>query len=251
MGSRHWRWRARVVGLVLVLVGAAAACDVSDGPDSGVDTPSVGHATASPPTTTPAQLGGLRPTLDAAAALDALGGLAVAAELTAGYDRDAFGPAWADIDGNGCNQRDDVLVRDAVPGTVRTAAQGACDHDVLAGAWWDPYTATLLTFSDLKDPEQAQAIPIDHVVPLAESHRSGTHSWTPAQREQFANDTSNLVAVGGSANSTKGDQDPAEWLPPAASPCAYAVVWVDVKSRWRLTVDRAEREALAGVLDLC
>ena len=28
------------------------------------------------------------------------------------YDRDAFGPAWADTDGNGCDQRDDVLVRD-------------------------------------------------------------------------------------------------------------------------------------------
>ena len=29
------------------------------------------------------------------------------------YDRDAFGSPWADTDGDGCNQRDDVLLRDA------------------------------------------------------------------------------------------------------------------------------------------
>src|SRR5690242_5494567 len=34
-----------------------------------------------------------------------------------GYQRDAFGTPWFDIDGNGCNQRDDVLLRDAVPDT--------------------------------------------------------------------------------------------------------------------------------------
>src|SRR5436190_23107809 len=49
------------------------------------------------------------------------------------YDRDAFGSAWADSDGNGCNQRDDVLLRDVLPGTVTVADQDACDHDVLAG----------------------------------------------------------------------------------------------------------------------
>lgn len=54
------------------------------------------------------------------------------------YLRDAFGSAWADVDGNGCNQRDDVLLRDSTPDTTRTAPQGACDHDVLAGTWVDP-----------------------------------------------------------------------------------------------------------------
>ena len=29
-----------------------------------------------------------------------------------GYDRDEFGPAWTDVDGNGCSTREDVLARD-------------------------------------------------------------------------------------------------------------------------------------------
>ena len=82
------------------------------------------------------------------------------------YDRDAFGSAWADSDGNGCNQRDDVLLRDVLPGTVTVADQDACDHDVLAGSWIDPYTGVTLTFDDLKDLSQAEAIQIDHVVPF-------------------------------------------------------------------------------------
>src|SRR5262245_34826236 len=59
---------------------------------------------------------------------------------TEGYDRDQFGSDWVDTDHDGCNQRDDVLLRDAVPGTTRVGQQGACDHDVLAGTWHDPYT---------------------------------------------------------------------------------------------------------------
>jgi hypothetical protein len=31
-----------------------------------------------------------------------------------GYDRDQFGPAWKDVDRNGCDQRNDVLTRDLV-----------------------------------------------------------------------------------------------------------------------------------------
>jgi hypothetical protein len=28
-----------------------------------------------------------------------------------GYDRDQFGPAWKDVDYNGCDQRNDVLAQ--------------------------------------------------------------------------------------------------------------------------------------------
>jgi len=196
-------------------------------------------------------LGKLLATLDVDAATAALATLTVVSEQPHGYDRDAFGPAWSDVDGNGCNQRDDVLVRDASSGTVRTQAQGDCAHDVVAGQWLDPYTGAVLTFTNLKDPEQAQAIPIDHVVPLAEAHRSGAHAWSAGRREQFANDTANLVAVGGAANAAKSDADPAGWLPPEPVRCAYARVWVDVKARWVLTVDPAEGAALSAVLDGC
>lgn len=167
------------------------------------------------------------------------------------YDRDAFGTAWADIDGNGCNQRDDVLLRDAVPGTARVAEQGRCDHDVLAGTWVDPYTGATMTFDDLKDLAQAQAVQIDHVVPLSEAWASGADRWSDDERRAYANDLRNLLAVDGPTNAGKGDDDPAAWRPRQAYQCAYAVRWVRVKSRYDLAADASEVRALGEMLDHC
>lgn len=167
------------------------------------------------------------------------------------YERDAFGAAWADTDGNGCNQRDDVLRRDALPGTVVVAVQGGCDHDVLAGSWVDPYSGTVLTFDDLKDLGQAQAIQIDHVVPLSEAWTSGADGWAEDRRRAFAGDTRNLLAVDGPTNAGKGDDDPAAWRPRAPFQCAYAVRWVRVKSRYDLAADASEVRALGEMLDRC
>jgi hypothetical protein len=167
------------------------------------------------------------------------------------YDRDAFGTAWADVDGNGCNQRDDVLLRDAVPDSVTVAEQGACDHDVLAGTWVDSYTGRTSTFDDLKDPRQSQAIQIDHVVPLAEAWRSGASTWSDRRRRSFANDLGVLLAADGPTNAAKGDGDPATWRPRKGFQCEYAVRWVAVKSTWRLAVDRSEVRALREMLAAC
>jgi len=167
------------------------------------------------------------------------------------YDRDAFGAAWADVDGNGCNQRDDVLLRDAVPGSVRAAQQGRCPHDVLAGTWIDPYTGRTLVFDDLKDPAQAQALQIDHVVPLAEAWRSGAAGWSAARRQEFANDLAGLLAVDGPTNAAKSDDDPAAWRPREDYQCVYATRWISVKSVWSLWVDPSERRALGELLDEC
>jgi hypothetical protein len=168
-----------------------------------------------------------------------------------GYERDAFGPAWADTDGNGCNQRDDVLLRDAVPGSARYAPQGRCDHDVLAGTWVDPYTGRRLTFADLKDPAQAQALQIDHLVPLAEAWRSGASDWDASRRRSFANELAELLAADGPTNAAKGDDDPAAWRPRREFQCTYAIGWIATKSRWELAVDRSERRALSEMLGYC
>jgi hypothetical protein len=167
------------------------------------------------------------------------------------YSRDAFGSAWIDIDGNGCNQRDDVLRRDAVAGTTVVEQQGACDHDVLAGTWVDPYTGSVLTFDDLKDLSQAQAIQIDHVVPLAEAWVSGADSWSDDRRREYANDLDGLLATDGPTNASKGAYDPAAWRPKKDFQCAYADLWITVKARWDLTVDTSEVMALQDMLGYC
>ncbi|GAA1587833.1 hypothetical protein GCM10009678_82840 [Actinomadura kijaniata] len=92
------------------------------------------------------------------------------------------------------------------------------------------------------------------MVPLAEAWRSGASSWITSRRQTFANDltSSQLWAVTDDVNQAKGDKGPAEWLPPLASfRCMYARSWVDVKYRHDLTVDSAEKTALAGVLSGC
>lgn len=202
-----------------------------------------------------AALGNLEPGLTPEQARAALANLTMGPPTLPGtgdYDRDDYGARWTDVDGNGCNQRDDVLLRDAVAGSAVVQEQGACPNDVVAGSWEEPYTGALLTFDDLKDPEQAQALPIDHVVPLAEAHRSGASAWSAERRTEFANDLGGLVASDGSANSDKGDADPSRWRPPNEGVwCAYALVWIDVKAEWSLAVDTAEVAALQEMLDRC
>ncbi len=99
------------------------------------------------------------------------------------------------------------------------------------------------------------ALDVDHLVPLAEAHRSGAWSWTAEQRRAFANDLDDpdhLIAVTAFTNRSKGDRDPAEWKPPDPNSwCRYATSWVKVKARYELTVDAAERMALEELLAGC
>ena len=217
-----------VVGLVLVV----SAC--SHSPEAGGSMPSIRPGTAE-------------------SATDALRTLATGPRdpHVAPYVRATFGDSWVDTDGNGCNQRDDVLVRDAVPDSVTVGRQGACDHDVLAGSWIDPYTGVTHVLDDMKDPRQAQMVQIDHVVPLAEAWRSGAAHWSVVRRHAFANDLEELLAVDGPTNASKGDDDPAAWRPRKGYQCSYAIRWIDVKEKWHLSVDPSERRALGEMLDFC
>ena len=93
------------------------------------------------------------------------------------------------------------------------------------------------------------------MVPLAEAWESGANDWTAARREQYANDlgfADSLIAVSASSNRSKGARDPAEWLPPTTGVhCWCAAAWVQVKTRWSLTVDQTEADKLQDVLAGC
>ena len=65
----------------------------------------------------------------------------------------------------------------------------------------------------------------------------------------MANDPLELLAVDGATNSAKGDADAASWLPPNRSfRCAYVARQIAVKSKYRLWVTAAEKDAMAAVL---
>jgi len=192
-------------------------------------------------------------TLDPTAAAAALAQLPVAPKTgLAGYDRDCdhgagcvFGPAWADVDGNGCDQRNDVLHRDLTKIEVR---EGTHECVVVAGLLHDPYSGATVRF----DKASAAEVPIDHVVPLAAAWVQGASRWTTARRTAFANDPANLMATTREQNSAKGDSTAEEWVPPdPAYGCSYATVVVTVKQEYGLSVTAAESGALRSLLATC
>ncbi|RAS60287.1 uncharacterized protein DUF1524 [Lentzea atacamensis] len=185
-------------------------------------------------------------TLDAATARTSLAALPVSAPgRMDGYSRDCnsgacvFGQPWFDTDGDGCDQRSQVLARDL---TGVSRKPGRCG--VQSGTLDDPYTGSQIT--------SVSKIQIDHVVPLAEMWRSGAARWAPEQRVAAANDLRNLVAVSGKVNQSKGDKTPEEWMPPNAGyACSYGRIYVTVKAAYALSVAPAERSALENALATC
>ncbi|MEV0782471.1 HNH endonuclease family protein [Streptomyces sp. NPDC050423] len=157
---------------------------------------------------------------------------------SSGYSRAKF-PHWITQSGT-CNTREVVLKRDGTNVTQDSSCAA------VSGSWYSEYDgATWTAASDLD---------IDHMVPLAEAWRSGASSWTTAQRQAYANDLTRpqLIAVTDNVNQSKGDKDPAKWLPSrTAYQCTYARAWVHVKHYYDLTVDSAEKSALQSVLNGC
>ena len=192
-------------------------------------------------------------TLEPAAATTALAGLRIT-EKTAldGYERGCgegegcvFGPAWSDVDRNGCDQRNDVLHRDLTEVEVREGTQGCV---VIAGVLDDPYTGEIVPF----EKADAALVPIDHVVPLAAAWVQGATEWTAEERRLFANDPANLIATTQAQNSSKGDSTAEEWVPEhRAFGCSYATVVVTVKQQYSLSVTADEAAALEELLATC
>ena len=204
--------------------------------------PSLSTTSSTPPASplallSPPVSGSPAPTSSAPLSLaDVLAELRVAPEHRTGYRRTLF-RIWIDADKNGCDTRHEVLIAEAIVApnvSARCALSG--------GRWTSLYDG--LTFTD------ASKLDIDHVVPLAEAWDSGAYRWTAARRQAFANDLGvawSLIAVSAASNRSKGDKDPAEWLPPLPSyRCQYLAIWVAIKERWSLAVDAAEKAAIAG-----
>lgn len=166
------------------------------------------------------------------------GQLTVTAPVTAGYDRALF-THWIDADGNGCDTRSEVLQAES---TAPVTFSSGCT--VATGSWTSPYDGATWT--------NASDVDIDHMVPLGEAWASGADTWTADQRQAYANDLDlggALIAVTDNVNQSKGDRDPAGWLPPATSDtCTYVVDWVTIKYKWSLTIDSAEHAKLSSVL---
>jgi hypothetical protein len=170
-----------------------------------------------------------------------LNDLTVTGEHQRGYDRAKFAD-WRDADGDGCDTRNEVLIKEAVDGPLVSAG---CQ--LSRGVWFSKYDGVTTT-----DPS---TFDIDHMVPLAEAWQSGAHRWTAGTRARFANDLrygADLIAVTAHANRSKGEREPQDWMPErAAYRCTYLARWVAVKWRWQLRVDATEEDFLRSRLRSC
>lgn len=193
-----------------------------------------------------------------------LEGLSVAVEAPmSGYGREkfphwdtnrpehGFGPEFAAY--AKCTTRDVMMLRDA-SGSVRLdpkTCELTVDRD---GGWSDRYGVIDRTTGELKpykwitDPSSVDA---EHIVPLAEAWRSGAGALDAGTRRAIANDAVNLMASDPSANRSKGDQDAANYLPPGEFRCGYVSRYIQVKAKYRLSVDGDERAALRTAVGTC
>ena len=196
--------------------------------------PAAGTATATTPVPGDVTASVTASTTAAPVPVPVVGVPPVAADLTApAYDRDLY-PHWSTADG--CTTRETVLIEHGTDVAVDA------DCAPLSGRWTSRYDGVTVT-----NPAELE---IDHLVPLADAHRSGGARWTRDQRRAFANDRANLVPVTIAAHDPKGDQDPATWLP-TRDVCWYVTTWAGVKTRHGLTADAAEAAAIEQLLADC
>lgn len=163
--------------------------------------------------------------------------LKVESDNVTGYKRTLF-PHWSDLDRNGCDTRQDVLYRENL------RRKGTCNSK--SGKWVSLY--------DGAKTNNPTSFDIDHMVPLSEAWKSGANKWTTKKREKYANDmyAYSLIAVTASSNRSKGDRDPASWMPPAKQfQCQYIARWIAIKYRWKLSMDKKEKRSLKFYIRSC
>lgn len=244
---------AGLAGLLLISATACAGPGTTPpaAPAPAASSADSNAASAAPTAESPAPDPGAVPPdpgTAAGTALDVLATIPVKGRAPkTGYSREQFGQAWADVDRNGCDTRNDVLRRDL---TALALKPGTGDCVVLSGILNDPYTATLINF--LRGNSTSSAVQIDHVVALSDAWQKGAQQLTAAQRLALANDPLNLLAVDGPNNQQKSDGDAATWLPPNKSyRCDYVARQISVKSSYGLWVTQAEHDAMARILGGC
>jgi hypothetical protein len=230
----------------LLLATALAGCDAAAQAATQAATKMAEAVREAPPSGNPGE-SSLSPA-EVATALSQLDTIPVKGRAPkTGYTREEFGPAWTDVDRNGCDTRNDILARDLEGETFKPGTQNCV---VATGTLADRYTGTTINF--VRGNTTSSAVQIDHLVALSDAWQKGAQQVSAEQRKELANDPLNLMAADGPTNGAKGDKDAATWLPPnKAFRCEYVARQTAVKAKYNLWVTQAEQDAIAGVLTTC
>jgi hypothetical protein len=218
------RGRITAVGAGVVIIAVVAL---------GMRARPTDHETAADSPTTNDEAGSVSST-DTVEQLDTLT-VAEWPEMLPVYERSDY-RQWSDLDEDGCDTRREILAHQSV---IDTTCQ---DPD--GGRWWSPY--------DDQWHDDPGDVEIDHIVALSAAHHAGAWSFGPEQKEEFANDQDNLIAVTGAANRSKGAKTVELWRPENdEAECWMATRVVSVKAKWNLSVTHGEHEALVEMLAGC
>jgi hypothetical protein len=164
-----------------------------------------------------------------------------------GYDREEYFGGWQDLDGNGCDTREDVLSRD-----LRNVRMNPKFCQVEYGVFDDPYSGE--KDREYIKGENSRVIDIEHIVALKNAYQTGAghDRWPLEKRLAIANDPLNLLVVDGPLNRSKGDKDITEWTPEKTNPdfmCRYATRQVQVKHKYGLWVTPEEKAKMQEVVN--
>lgn len=148
---------------------------------------------------------------------------------------------WSDFDGDCMNTRHEILAAQSV-GKVKLSPDGCY---VSSGEWHDPYSGKTIT--------RASDLDIDHVVPLKWVNDHGGGAWSSSEKEKFANDPLNLLAVDDNLNQEKGAKGPVEWMPPNhVYRCKYLMKWEEIlKAYPSLKMTASDRRTTGKMIAAC
>ena len=111
------------------------------------------------------------------------------------------------------------------------------------GSIFSPYTEEV--YNNIRE------VDLDHIVALTEAHDSGLCAADMESKRSFSADLLNVTLAPPTLNrSQKMGHDASRWLP-EKSQCWFARRVVDVKTKYSLTMDRAEADVLSRVLQDC
>lgn len=112
------------------------------------------------------------------------------------------------------------------------------------GLWLSPY--------DNKKMDRPSQVDVDHHYPLGRAAKMGGDKFTKEQKEQFANDFENLVAISNSSNRSKGSRGPGEWMPEnKKSHCPYAKIYINISKKYDLGITKEDYNALSKAIASC
>lgn len=145
--------------------------------------------------------------------------------------------------------REEVLDRQAEKGSITYLDKDdketkdkskACS--IKSGVWIDPYSK-----EKVEDPTK---LDIDHTGALSWTAKAGGQEWDKQKKQDYANDFDHLVATTAKENRTKGDKGPSEWMP-ESSKCEYAKVYTHIVKKYKLNLNRADKDTLEKALNSC